>query len=266
MILDVQQIIVSYSKQVILHDASIQFTPNKMTALIGPNGCGKSTLLKAIMNFMPLQAGQITFDNRDIRTINRKELAKHIAYLPQESACPDYMTLGELVELSSYTHSGLFRGPSANDRKRFHEVLDIVGLSNKAHLPVNSLSGGQRQRAWIALVLAQNTDMILMDEPVNHLDVKYQYKILQLVRDLSRHYGKTIIIVLHDINLTTSFADRVAMMREGHIIAHGDMATVINENNLQKVFDIPSELFYHKGKLICQPFPNNQALLQNAAQ
>lgn len=253
--LDLQNVKAGYGKLTILHDISVNFVPGEVTALIGQNGCGKSTLLKTIMGFLDLQRGSITLDGRDIRSFHRKKLAQLVSYLPQESYCPDYLTLGQLIELSSYARNSLFSGPSDEDRRYFHEVLEIVGLGDKAHLPVNSLSGGQKQRAWLALVLAQKTDMILLDEPVNHLDVKYQYAILKLVRDLSCELKKTIIVVLHDINLATYFADYVVMLKAGKIHAHGRTQEVVTETNLQQVFGIPAELFIHNGHIICQPYP-----------
>ncbi|CAM1647372.1 ABC transporter ATP-binding protein [Bartonella apis] len=254
--LELNNVKAGYGKLTILHDISVDFVPGEVTALIGQNGCGKSTLLKAIMGFLDLQGGTITLDGRDIRSFHRKNLAQLISYLPQESFCPDYLTLGQLIELSSYARHSLFSGPSAKDRQYFNEVLEIVGLADKAHLPVNSLSGGQKQRAWLALVLAQKTDMILLDEPVNHLDVKYQYAILKLVRELSCELKKTIIVVLHDINLATYFADYVVMVKAGNIHANGRTQDVITEENLQQVFGIPAELFQHNGHLICQPYPD----------
>ena len=254
--LDLQNVKSGYGRKTILHDISVNFVQGHVTALIGQNGCGKSTLLKTIMGFIDLQCGSITLGNVDIRKFHRKKLAQLISYLPQESYCPDYLTLGQLIELSSYTRQSLFSGPSSEDRQYFHEVLEIVGLADKAHIPVNMLSGGQKQRAWIALVLAQKTDMILLDEPVNHLDVKYQYSILKLIRELSTELKKTIIVVLHDINLATYFADYVVMLKKGQIYAHGSTQDIVTQENLQQVFDIPSELFVHNGHLICQPYPD----------
>jgi ABC-type cobalamin/Fe3+-siderophores transport system ATPase subunit len=252
-LLDVRGITAGYANQLILRDLSANFAKARLTALVGPNGCGKSTLLKAIMGFLPVSTGEIAFGGRLTRDIGRRELARQIAYLPQENRCPDYMTLGELVELAGYARQSLAGGPSERDRKLFREALEIVGLADLAHQPVNALSGGQRQRAWIAMVLAQDTDVILMDEPVNHLDIKYQYTVLALVRELSVQHGKTVVTVLHDLNLASSFADDVIMLRSGKVIAAGPVETTITAPNVEAVFDLPADVFSRDGRLVCLP-------------
>lgn len=251
--LNVEGVSVAYGAEPVLRNLSASFEKGRFTALIGANGCGKSTLLKAIMGFLPDARGSVTLDGVALRTFGRRELAKRIAYLPQETHCPDYMTLGELVELGAYARYSLIGGPSDKDRADFAAALETVGLSALAHHQVNTLSGGQRQRAWIAMVLAQNADTILMDEPVNHLDVKYQYAVLGLIRDLVTQHGKTVIIVLHDLNLTTSFADDVIMLQDGKVSAAGTVAGTITEHNIQRTFGLETEIFERKGRLVCVP-------------
>ncbi|QAR29130.1 ABC transporter ATP-binding protein [Paracoccus denitrificans] len=232
-------------------DAS--FAPRRFTALVGPNGCGKSTLLKAVMGFLRPQAGRVTLDGVPMARIPRRALARRIAWLPQENHCPDYLTLGELVEMGGHARQGLFAGPDDRDRLLFREALRTVGLQDQAHLPVNALSGGQRQRAFIAMVLAQDTPIVLMDEPVNHLDVTYQYALLGLVRDLTRRHGRTVVSVLHDLNLALSFADEVVMMSGGEARASGPVAEVLNAANLREVFDLDAQVIRHEGRRICLP-------------
>ncbi|CDG20726.1 ABC transporter related protein [Xenorhabdus poinarii G6] len=253
--LTAKNITATYGHKTVLHDLSVGFAQGRITALVGSNGCGKSTLLKSIMGFIPLKSGEILLEGKPIAGIGRKALARKIAYLPQECHCPDYMTLGELIELAATGRHSLFGGASARDRKLFREVLDIVGLADKASSQVSALSGGQRQRAWVAMVLAQDTDIILMDEPVNHLDIKYQYTVLKLIRDLSLQHGKTIVVVLHDLNLTTTFADDVVMLNTGNVVAAGAVSQTITVDNIQRVFDIPADIFSYNGSLICQPYP-----------
>ncbi len=266
--LTVNNITTSYGKKTVLRDLSVTFSQGRITALVGPNGCGKSTLLKSIMGFVPLSSGEILLQGKPIARIRRRVLARQMSYLPQECHCPDYMTLGELIELAGYGRTSLFAGPSARDRELFRQVLEIVGLADKASVQVNALSGGMRQRAWVAMVLAQDTDIILMDEPVNHLDIKYQYAVLKLIRALSRQHGKTIIVVLHDLNLAMTFADHVAMLNDGQLIATGGVSEIITTDNIQQVFGIPTAIFSHNGSLICQPYPgiNHEAIPQGAAR
>ena len=246
-------VVAGYGGQPVLRGVSVDFEPGRLNVLIGPNGCGKSTLLKAIMGFLPVGAGEITLAGQPIRTIGRKALAREIAYLPQDSHCPDYMTLGELIELAGYARTSAITGLSARDRLLFQQALERVGLADMAHRPLTSLSGGQRQRAWIAMVLAQDTPIILMDEPVNHLDLKYQYAVLELVRDLALDQGKTVVMVLHDINLATTFADEAVMLHGGQVIARGPIEKVMTSVNVGRVFDLDVDIFERQGRLVCLP-------------
>ena len=257
--IDVNGITAAYGRQSVLHALSVRFAKGKVTALVGPNGCGKSTLLKAVMGLMPLSGGEILLQGEPVAGMGRRALARRVAYLPQENLCPDYMTLGELVELAGSARAPLLGGPSARDRQLFREVLDTVGLAERAGEQVNALSGGMRQRAWVAMVLAQDTDVILMDEPVNHLDIKYQYALLTLIRDLSVRHGKTIVVVLHDLNLAAAFADEVAMLSGGRLSAFGSVREVITPQTLRQVFDIPGDIFERNGRLVLQPYPDLRA-------
>lgn len=257
--LTITNVTASYGAVPVLSSVSTNFAKGKLTALIGPNGCGKSTLLKTIMGFVPPGRGSVKLSGQDLHAMSRRNVALRIAYLPQENTCPDYMTLGELVEIAGYARYSLFGGPSAEDRRLFVDSLKTVGLDGLAHRQVNSLSGGQRQRAWIAMVLAQNADVILMDEPVNHLDMKYQYAVMALVRSLTWQFGKTIIIVLHDLNLTTAFADRVAMMKNGQIVADGAVTETVNARTVAEVFDLDADVFSRGGRLVCLPHSTETA-------
>lgn len=252
-LITVENLEVGYGRTPVIQGVSTNFSPGRVTALVGPNGCGKSTLLKAIMGFLPVSRGHAMLDGEQISKIGRKALARRIAYLPQECHCPDYMTLGELVELGAYGRQPLAGGPSESDRALFRQALETVGLADRSHCHVNTLSGGQRQRAWIAMVLAQNTDIILMDEPVNHLDMKYQYAVMLLVRNLSRLQGKTVIVVLHDLNLASAFTDEVIMLRAGKIAASGSVRETMTTENIADVFDLETDIFPHDGRLVCLP-------------
>ena len=251
--LDATDLHASYGHIAVLQGLSARFQTGRVTALVGPNGCGKSTLLKTIMGFVPLSSGRISLGDRLIGAIGRRELARRISYLPQECHCPDYMTLGELIELAGYARYGLGGGPSERDRALFAEALKTVGLEDKARAQVNTLSGGQRQRAFIAMVLAQDTEVILMDEPVNHLDMKYQYAVLSLVRELTDRHGKTVIVVLHDLNLASTFADDVIMLKAGRVLASGPVANTATSANVADVFDLEADIFSRQGRLICVP-------------
>ena len=253
--LDVRYLSCGYSKRQspIIRDLSLAFEPGVMTALVGPNGCGKSTLLKAIMGFMHPQSGEVLLNGQSVARYKRRDLAGHIAYLPQESYCPDYLTLGELVELGGYARSSILGAKRPTERVQYKDALERVGLADMAHLPVNRLSGGQKQRAWIAMILAQDAQIVLLDEPVNHLDIKFQYAIMSMARDLLLAQGKTVIAVLHDLNLAMMFADRVAVMKEGALLAHGPTNDTVDAALIKAAFDFEAEVLSVSGRRICAP-------------
>ncbi|MEM9629885.1 MAG: ABC transporter ATP-binding protein [Pseudomonadota bacterium] len=251
--LETRNVCAAYGPLEVLKDVSVQFQEGRLTAVVGPNGCGKSSLLKAIMGFLPVSAGEILLQGKSVPSIGRRKLARKIAYLPQDCFCPDYMTLGELIELAGFSRYSLVGGPTERDRQLFKDVLHTVGLADRADFPVNKLSGGQRQRAWIAMVLAQDTNVILLDEPVNHLDMKYQFAILELVKELTVNRGKTVIAVLHDLNLTTAFADEVVLLRAGSCVTSGPVGETVTAQNIEQVFDFRTQIFPHDGRLVCLP-------------
>ncbi len=242
-----------YGGKPVVREVDAAFASGRFTALVGPNGSGKSTLLKAVMGFVRPQSGQATLDGTPIAGIPRRALARRIAWLAQETHCPDYLTLGELVEMGGSTRQGLFKGPSPLDRETCQRALRSVGLQDKAHLPVNALSGGQRQRAFIAMVLAQDTPVILMDEPVNHLDITYQYNLLAMTRDLSRVHGRTVVTVLHDLNLALGFADDVIIMVDGKAVASGPVAEVLTPPNIRAAFGLDGRIIEHEGRRVLVP-------------
>jgi iron complex transport system ATP-binding protein len=251
-VLEVSEMTVSYGHRTVLSHVSCQFPDKAITALIGPNGCGKSTLLKAMLGLIPRQSGTTTYQGEPLDQLSRKQIASRIAYLPQESHSPDYMLLGDLIEMASYTRQSMFSGPSADDRRLFHKALETVGLQNEANRRLSTLSGGQKQRAWIALVLAQDAECILMDEPVNHLDVHFQYSILALLKRLSAQ-GKMIVTVLHDLNLAASFADHILLLKEGVLVHSGDTHQILTPSTIQAVFEVEADVFYRDDRLVCLP-------------
>ena len=252
-LLTLEQITAGYGRNSVLKGISLSIRPGRLTALIGPNGCGKSTLLKAVIGLLPVSGGTVTLDGARLADIPRRQLARRIAYMPQENYCPDYLTLGELVEIGGYASQPLFRRETADRREGYRHALRTVGLGDMAHRQVNALSGGQRQRAFIAMTLAQDAGILLMDEPVNHLDVTYQYAILELVRDLVVTHGRTVVAVLHDLNLALAFADETVLLSDGELVASGPTPDVITADRLRAVFDLDAEVFQRDGRRICLP-------------
>ncbi len=243
---------------------NLNFEPNRFTVLLGANGCGKSTLLKTIMGFLPLSQGKILLNDINVRSIKPKKLAKKISYLPQHLHCPDYLTVGELVELGRYANlkESVFGAINKQERDYFIYCLEQVGLQDMASIAVNSLSGGQKQRAWIAMVLAQDSDIILLDEPVNHLDPNYQYSILSLVRKIRIDNNKTVIVVLHDLNQACVFADNACLLKQGQVIANGTVTQSLTADNIKISFDFDIVPIEHQSHRFC--LPQTQSYQTNA--
>lgn len=251
-VLELHDVTAGYGKAPVLKEISAVFPRGRLTALVGPNGCGKSTLLKAVMGFVPM-TGRVDLAGEDLARISRRARAGRIAWLPQENACPEYMTLGELVELGGYARMPILGGPSVADRAAFARALATVGLSDQAHRPVNALSGGQRQRAFIAMVLAQEAELVLLDEPVNHLDLRFQLDVLDLMQKICRNEGRTVVAVLHDLNLAAAYADHLVMLRAGRVVHEGPLAAVLSAQTVAEVFGVEAEIFERSGRRVCLP-------------
>ena len=205
------------------------------------------------MGLLPRQDGKVTLNDTELTTLNRRDRARRIAYLPQDCHCPDYISVVELVELGGYARRGLFGGVSKAQKQEFLAALDTVGLADMAAAQVSALSGGQRQRAWIAMILAQAAQVILLDEPVNHLDLRYQIAVLELVRQIAVEQGRIVVCVLHDLNLAASYADRIVMMHKGRFAAQGPVREVLTPGNLRTVYGVEADIFDRGLRQICMP-------------
>jgi iron complex transport system ATP-binding protein len=228
----------AYENASIIHNLSVAIPHGKITALVGPNGCGKSTLLRGISRLLKPRQGGVLLDGQDIWKLPTKELAKRLGILPQGPVAPEGLTVHELVAQGRYPHQSWFEQWSAEDERVTQEALHITRVAEFADRPVDTLSGGQRQRAWIAMTLAQDSDLILLDEPTTFLDLAYQIEVLDLLHDLNTQRGKTIVMVLHDLNHACRYADRLIAVREGKITAQGMPDTVVTERMVQEVFGI----------------------------
>ena len=215
---------------------------NKKIIIIGPNGCGKSTLLKAVGRILKPERGSVYLDGLDIYTLNTKEVAKKMSILPQSPKAPSGITVGELVSYGRFPHQHGLKKLTVEDKKIIQWAMDITKLSEYEVTLVDNLSGGQRQRVWIAMALAQQTDIILLDEPTTYLDLAYQLEILELLYRLNKEQGCTIAMVLHDLNLASRFSDYIIAMRSGKIIEYGTPDEVICEDVLKKTFNINADI------------------------
>ncbi|WP_105993464.1 ABC transporter ATP-binding protein [Staphylococcus simulans] len=237
-----QQVTIGYGDHVIVNDLDVEIPDGKVTSIIGPNGCGKSTLLKALSRLLAVKGGQITLDGKNIHTQSTKEIAKKIAILPQSPDVADGLTTGELVSYGRFPYQKGFGRLSAEDKAEIDWALRVTGTYDFKHRPINDLSGGQRQRVWIAMALAQKTDIIFLDEPTTYLDISHQLEILELVQELNREQGCTIVMVLHDINQAIRFSDHLIAMKAGEIVSSGETQEVLTKDILERCFNIDAEL------------------------
>ncbi|MFJ2621058.1 ABC transporter ATP-binding protein [Glutamicibacter sp. NPDC087344] len=230
-----------YGTRQIVSNVQLSITPGSFTVIIGPNGCGKSTLLRALGRLLKPQGGQVMFDGADLAGLKPKQVAQRIGLLAQSPQVPDSITVADLVLRGRTPYQGLFQQFSGEDADIVHRALAAVGLTGFAHRQVQELSGGQRQRAWIALVLAQQTGVLLLDEPTTYLDISHQLEVLELCQAL-RGSGRTLIAVLHDLALAARYATELIAMRDGRIIASGTPQQVLTEETLREVFDLDARI------------------------
>lgn len=246
--IELKNICFSYPGQTpLLHDISTSFAEKKVTTILGPNGCGKSTLLQIACRLLQPSSGQILLHGQNIQQLKNKELAKQIALLSQTNRPPE-ITVEDLVTYGRYPHQRYGQGLSQQDHIIINHALQQVKADSYRHRMVNHLSGGQRQRAYIAMALAQDTDIIFLDEPTTYLDINIRFEIMELVRSLNQA-GKTIIMVLHDLNLALEYSDTVILMNQGRIQTEGTPQEVIASGLLDEVFQIKTHIFEENGKL-----------------
>lgn len=237
-LLKAEHVVSGYDQKVIVNDVSITIPENKISVIIGANACGKSTLLKTLARLIKPMSGDIILGDQPLHAIKPKKLARQLGLLPQSPIVPEGITVGDLVARGRFPYQSFFKGLSQNDYAAVEEALEIMGITELADRCVDELSGGQRQRVWIAMALAQHTDILLLDEPTTYLDITYQVEILDLLTDLNRRRGTTIVMVLHDINLTARYADYIFALRQGQLVKEGTPEEVISEDLIDDVFGL----------------------------
>lgn len=239
--LQAEQLALAYDGATIIHDLSVTIPVSQITALVGPNGCGKSTLLRGLSRLLKPKNGAVFLDGKAIHQIPTKQLATQIGVLPQSPVAPDGLTVHELVSQGRYPHQSWFQQWSEEDERITTEALRITNMTALADRPLDTLSGGQRQRAWIAMALAQETNILLLDEPTTFLDLAYQIEVLDLLRELNEE-GRTIVMVLHDLNQACRYADYLVAMRDGTIQAQGLPKEVMTEQIVKQVFGLEARI------------------------
>jgi len=229
-----------YGRTTIVDDVDIEIPTGRICVIVGANACGKSTLLKTISRLIPTQAGAVILDGERIDQMPTKELARTLGLLPQQPVAPEGIAVADLVGRGRHPHQKLFRSWTADDDRAVTEALSATGVLDLADRAVDELSGGQRQRVWIAMALAQETDILLLDEPTTFLDVSHQVEVLDLLTDLNASRGTTIVMVLHDINLAARYADHLFALKNGRVVASGAPSDVVTSELVREVFDLDS--------------------------
>ena len=237
-VLSASNIVAGYDKKIILNGVDVVIPRNRISVIIGANACGKSTLLKTLARLIQPVSGEVSIDGKRLGAIPPKQLARVLGLLPQSPVVPEGITVADLVSRGRFPYQNFLKGMGKQDYEAVEEALELMGITALANCSVDELSGGQRQRVWIAMALAQDTDILLLDEPTTFLDITYQIEILDLLTDLNRKKGTTIVMVLHDINLAVRYADYLFAVQDGALVAQGPPSGILNEALMKQVFGL----------------------------
>jgi iron complex transport system ATP-binding protein len=263
--LEAKDLALSYGGDYIFQNLNLSIPQGKITVFIGSNGCGKSTLLRAMARLLKPQKGTVILDGSNIARLSTKEVAKMLSILPQGPTAPEGLTVLQLVKQGRYPYQSWLQQWSREDERMVMAALEATRLSDLAERTVDSLSGGQRQRAWIAMTLAQGTDIILLDEPTTYLDMTHQIEVLDLLFELNEREKRTIVMVLHDINLACRYAHHIVAIKEKKIVAQGKPEEIITEQSIRSVFDMDCQILRDPlfGTPLCIPFGKGRQLFSS---
>ena len=237
-----ENLTLGYADVDIVKDLDVQIPDGRITVIVGANACGKSTLLRGLARLLSPRSGRVVLDGTSVQEMKSIDVAKVMGLLPQTPVAPDGISVGDLVGRGRYPHQGWFRRWNADDDEAVAAALEATGTTDLEHRNIAELSGGQRQRVWVAMALAQDTDLLLLDEPTTYLDINHQVELLDLLTDLNRESGKTVVIVLHDLNLACRNADHIIAMKKGAIVAEGPPSAVITADVITDVFGLACEV------------------------
>ncbi len=233
---------ISYGNIQIVKDLNLSIPRGKITTIIGANGCGKSTILKTIARILKAKSGEIYINDKELSKQSSKELAKAMAVLPQSPQAPKGLTVGELISYGRFPHQNGFGKLKSEDKKIIDWALKETGILEFKDRPMDALSGGQRQRAWIAMALAQETEIVILDEPTTYLDLAHQLDVLKLLQELNKTQGRTIVMVIHELNNAARFADHMIGIKKGRVVCEGSPEEVMTPENMKEIFDIDAEI------------------------
>jgi len=260
--LTTRKLTLAYDGNVIIQGLDLAIPQGQITTLVGPNGCGKSTLLRGMARLLKPKGGTVYLEGDAIAHLPTKELAKRLGILPQSPSAPEGLTVRELVAQGRYPHQNWLQQWSREDELKVEEAIATTHLHDFANRPLDTLSGGQRQRAWIAMALAQDTDILLLDEPTTYLDLAHQIEVMDLLHDLNTQQGKTVIMVLHDLNQACRYADQIVALHSGVVYAQGKPQAVMTETLVREVFGLDSRIIRDPvvGTPLCIPISRVRSL------
>jgi iron complex transport system ATP-binding protein len=260
-----EKLTLSYGDTIIINELDLEIPKGEVTVFIGGNGCGKSTLLRSIARLLKPQTGAILLEGEAISKLSTKEIARKMAILPQSPSAPEGLTVLQLVKQGRYPYQTWLKQWSEEDEDKVTAALEATGIIHLKDRTVDSLSGGQRQRAWIAMTLAQDTDIILLDEPTTYLDMTHQIEILDLLYELNEKEGRTIVMVLHDLNLACRYAHNIVAIKDQKIFAQGKPEVVINCGLVKNVFGMNCEVTIDPlfGTPLCIPYGKGRCILKD---
>jgi iron complex transport system ATP-binding protein len=266
--LEVHELEVGYRERTVIEALSLTIPSGEVTAIVGPNACGKSTLLRALSRLLAPRRGRVLLDGRDIHRLRAKELARQLGLLPQSPIAPEGITVGDLVGRGRHPHQSILSRWGQADDLAVAGALEATQTVDLVDRSVDELSGGQRQRVWIAMALAQQTDVLLLDEPTTFLDVGHQIEVLDLLTDLNRARGTTIVMVLHDLNVAARYADHLIAMVAGRVHAAGTPEAVLTPETVRAVFGLESQVITDptSGRPLMLPIGRHRSELAEAAR
>jgi iron complex transport system ATP-binding protein len=264
--IETKNLTLSYGDAIIIDELDLNIPKGEITVFIGGNGCGKSTLLRSIARLLKPKSGAVLLEGEAIAKMSTKDVAKQMAILPQSPVAPEGLTVLQLVKQGRFPYQTWLKQWTEEDEEKVNNALAATGIEDLKDRPVDSLSGGQRQRAWIAMTLAQDTDIILLDEPTTYLDMTHQIEILDLLFELNEKENRTIVMVLHDLNLACRYAHNIVAIKETKIFAQGKPESVINYNLVKNVFGMECEVTIDPlfGTPLCIPYGKGRCILKKA--